>query len=127
MSENPTRIHVFEHPLYDRLEYELRALLEVIASPPEELVLLNFVSPRDNAAAQVLMIYDPRTRNLKRLIRPPGAARDVPSRLEMWHDVGPEEIRILVQALFLEKTRPPTLEPEVFLGALEGLIERGGF
>jgi hypothetical protein len=34
-------------------------------------------------------------------------------------------MREIIQLNFLEKTRPPNLQPEIFLGVLERYIERG--
>ncbi len=132
--QETVRVHVFENPQFERLDYELRILLDLVAQTPRGLFILNFLDARGRAENhpehhpenQIVLVYQSARRRLKRLHQrvAPGMKGDC--RLEVWTDVGPDELRQLVEIVFLEKTRPETLQPEVFLGALEHLIERGG-
>jgi hypothetical protein len=119
------RVHVVEHALFDRLDFELRVLLERLPDSPRALTILNFLDPRGASEEQIVLVYQPDRRHLKRLHQRFHAANPGACRLEVWDDVGPEQIHDLMEITFLEKTRPATLEPEVFLGVLESLIERG--
>jgi hypothetical protein len=119
-------VHVVEHPHFAQLDFELRALLERQAAAPMTDTILTFFDRSNRSFTQVVVVYRPSERLLKRLVLAGDGQDQQSSRLEIWRDIGLGEIGGLIESAFLEKTRPLTLQPEVFLGRLETLIERGG-
>jgi hypothetical protein len=119
-----SQVRVIEHPHFDRIDVELRALLDLHRTGSAAEIILNFVPPQGRAGSQVMLIYQPARRTLKRLAHDAGGDPVRPSRLEVWRNVGREEIHHLAELGFLERTRPRCLEPEVSLGILESLLEK---
>lgn len=119
-------VHVVEHPHFAQLDFELRALLERQVAAPTIDTILTFFDRSNRSFTQVVVVYRPSERVLKRLVLAGDGQDQQCSRLEIWRDIGIGEIGGLIESAFLEKTRPATLQPEVFLGRLETLIERGG-
>ncbi|MFN0151408.1 MAG: hypothetical protein ACKVU1_11960 [bacterium] len=122
---HPAEVHVIEHAAFADLDFEFRALLEQQTRSPGVPAFLNFFDRGGRSHAQVILLYRPAQRLLKRLVLSGEADDRRNSRLEVWRDVGLEEIHDFVESQFLEKTRPATLEPEVFLGVLDNFIDRG--
>jgi hypothetical protein len=125
-SAQRSRVHVIEHPLFDRIDVELRALLELHRVGSAAEIILNFVPPQSTGESQVMLIYQPARKTLKRLAHDPSGDPARPSRLEVWRNVGRDEIHELAEIGFLERTRPRCLEPDVSLGVLEQILEKDG-
>jgi len=119
-------VHVIEHPAFEQIDFEFRVLLDQQCRSPGAPAFLNFFDRGGRSRKQVILLYRPAQRLLKRLVLSGEADDRRNSRLEVWRDLGLQEIREFVESSFLEKTRPATLEPEVFLGVLDDFIDRGG-
>lgn len=122
----PAEVHVIEHASFEEIDFEFRVLLDQQERSPGAPAFLNFFDRGGRSRTQVILLYQPAQRLLKRLVLSSDGDDRRSSRLELWRDVGLGEIRDLVESRFLEKTRPATIEPEVFLGVLDDLIDRGG-
>jgi hypothetical protein len=124
-SGEPVEVHVVEHPSFAEIDFELRALVEQQTRSPGIPVFMNFFDRGGRSSGQIILLYRPAERLLKRLTLPGDGDDHRNSRLEVWRDFSVDEMREIIQLNFLEKTRPPNLQPETFLGVLEQFIERG--
>lgn len=118
-------VHVVENPAFAEIDFELRALVEQQTRSPGVPVYMNFFDRGGRSTGQIILLYRPAERLLKRLTLPGDGDDHRNSRLEVWRDFSVDEMREIIQLNFLEKTRPPNLQPEIFLGVLERYIERG--
>lgn len=124
-SAERSRVRVVEHPLFDRIDFEMRTLLDLHRAGSEAEMILSFSDPHGRVTAQIMLIYQPARGVLKRLVHDPKAGPGQESRLEVWKNINREEIHHLAEIAFLDRTRPRCLEPEVSLGVLESLLEKG--